>query len=279
MAGRLYGDELARILKVPILVVNRAGGSGVQGTTYVINGKKDGYILLAGSSTELVTVPAINKEVTYDPLKDLIPLGHFVFVPSFFAVRSDSPFKTFDELIGYARKNPGKLKNASTGLGTAAHFNLEILCAKSNIKITTIPFSSAGEAVTALLGGHVDMSSNSITIVGPQIKAGKLRALALSSKTRHPDFPDVPTAAELGHPDADFCVWFGAFAPKGVAQSVVDVLVPAMEKACKNPEVVQRATKVGFTAEYRNPEEFRQLLEAQIPMAKKIAQDARLSGK
>ncbi len=273
---RLFSEDLSRLLKVPVNVVNRAGSTGVQGTSYVVRSKKDGYTLLSGGGAAISFMPVLSKEVTYDPLKDLIPLGDFVSVPSVFAVRSDSPLKTLEELIEYARQNPGKLKNAAGGLGTPSYFNLEILCAKNKVKITSIPFASGGEALPALLGGHVDMSSNTITTLGPQIKAGKLRALAITSKIRDPDYPDIPTTSELGYPEANFLVWLGVFAPAGVSKTVLDVLIPSLENVFKNPEVVQRAKKARFSVEYKGPEEFRKMIESEIETIKKVAKSAGL---
>lgn len=274
--ARIYSEELARILKVPVNVVNRGGGAAIQGTTYVINAKKDGYTLLAAPGTPITIMPTISSEVTYDPLKDLIPLGQIASIPSLFAVQSDSPFKTLDELIEYARKNPGKLKNCAAGLGAESQFNLEILSAHNKIKITTIPYKSGGEALPALLGGHVDMASLSLSTLGSQIKAGKLRGLAIASKARHPDFPNIPTTAEVGHGYVCLLIWTGAFAPAGVPQSVLDVLIPTIEKAFKHPDVVDRAKKVGFTMEYRGPEEFRKFIESDIKIVQQVAKDANM---
>ena len=279
VAARAYSDDLAKALKVPVNVVNRAGGTGIQGVTYVIKGKKDGYTILGTTDTPLIIMPAISKEVAYDPLKDVIPIGYFGFAPSVFAVRADSPFKTLKELIEHARQNPGKLKNGAGGLGTESYFNLEILCFKEKIKITSIPFSSGGEAMPALLGGHVDMSSNTLATLGAQLRAGKLRGLAIASKKRHPDYPDVPTTSELGYPDVNFSVWMAVFAPTGVPQQVVDVLVPAVEKVLNNPDVVQRGTKLGIEVDYMGPEELRKHMESQIKIVEKVARDANIPKK
>jgi tripartite-type tricarboxylate transporter receptor subunit TctC len=274
--ARIYSEELARILKVPVNVVNRGGGAAIQGTTYVVNAKKDGYTLLAAPGTPITIMPTISSEVTYDPLKDLIPLGQIASIPSLFAVRTDSPFKTLDELIEYARKNPGKLKNCAAGLGAESQFNLEILCAHNKLKITTIPYKSGGEAMPALLGGHVDMASLSLSTLGSQIAAGKLRGLAITSKARHPNFPNVPTTAEAGHPYVNLRIWTGAFAPAGVPQSVLDVLIPAIEKTFKHPDVVDRAKKGNFTMEFRGPDEFRKFIESDIKTVQQVAKDANM---
>lgn len=276
IAARAYSDTLSKILKVPITVVNRAGGTGIQGTAYVIKGKKDGYTLLAATDTPLMVMPVISKEVTYDSLKDVIPLGHLGYAPAVFAVKSDSPFKTLAELVDYARKNPGKLKNASSGIGTESFFNLQLLCHKENIKITTIPFKSGGETMVSLLGGHTDLSSSSLASLGPQLKAGTLRGLAISTQKRQPDFPNIPTTAEVGYPEINLNVWLALYAPTGVPKQVVDVLIPAVEKAFKDPDVVQRAGNAGLVVEYFGPAETRKLLESGLAIIKRIAPEADL---
>jgi tripartite-type tricarboxylate transporter receptor subunit TctC len=276
LTARAYSDNLAKLLKVPVTVVNRGGGTGIQGVHYVIKSKKDGYTLLATTDTPLVVMPVISKEVTYDPLKDLIPIGHFGYAASIFAVRSDSPFKTLTELIDYARKNPGKLKNATSGLGTEANINLQILCSKEKVKITPIPFKGGGEATVALLGGNTDMISSSTGTLSQQLKAGTIRGLAISSRKRHPDFPNIPTTTELGHPDVNLVVWLALFAPAGVPRQVTDALVPAVEKAFKDPEVVQRGVKAGLVVEYLGPEDTRKLTESGLRAVKKVAQEADL---
>ncbi len=276
VTARAYSDNLAKMLKVPITVVNRAGGTGIQGTAYVIKSKKDGYTLLAATDTPLMVMPIISKEVTYDALKDLIPIGHIGYAPAVFAVKSDSPFKTLAELTEFARKNPGKLKNASSGIGTESFFDLQLFCHKENIKIATIPFKSGGEVMVSVLGGHTDLSSSSLPSLAPQLKAGTLRGLAISTRKRHPDFPNIPTTAELGYPEINLSVWMALFAPAGVPRQVIDVLVPAVEKTFKDPEVVQRAVNAGLMVEYLGPEDTRKLLESGIQIIKKLAPEADL---
>ncbi|MBP1698007.1 MAG: hypothetical protein H6Q41_3195 [Deltaproteobacteria bacterium] len=279
VAVRAYADDLSKALKGSILIVNRAGGTGIQGVTYVVKGKKDGYTLLGTTGTPLIIMPNISREVTYDPVKDLIPIGRLGSAPSVFAVRSDSPFKTLKELIEYARQNPGKLKNGAGGVGTESNFNLAILCSKEKINITSVPFQSGGEAVPALLGGHVDMSSNTLASLGAQVKAGKLRGLAIGTKKRHPDFPDVPTVAEVGHPEANFAVWFAVYAPAGTPKQVVDVLVPAVEKVFHSPEVIQRCAKLGIEHDYMGPADTRKLIETQLQIVEKVAKEAGMQKK
>ena len=159
---------------------------------------------------------------------------------------------------------------------TESHFSIELLCYHKNIKITTVPFKSGAESLTALLGGHVDMASNTLSSLSSQIVAGKFRALSISSKTRHPDFPNIPTTAELGYPFINLMAWWGFYVPAGIPQTAVNVLVPAVEKASKNPEVTQRVTRLGFTAEYKGPEELRKFLEEETKTVRKVAESAGL---
>jgi tripartite-type tricarboxylate transporter receptor subunit TctC len=125
----------------------------------------------------------------------------------------------------------------------------------------------------------VDLSCSSLATFSPHIKAGKLRGLAITSKARHPDFPDIPTTAELGYPYVNMRIWSGAFAPAGVPQSVLDVLIPAIEKTLKHPDVINRGTKAGFTMEYKGPEEFRKFIESEIKLVEKIVKDTNMTKK
>jgi tripartite-type tricarboxylate transporter receptor subunit TctC len=279
LATRTYTPELAQNLKTRIIVVNRPGASGVTGAVYVVRAKKDGYTLFAGGMGNVSVVPLISSDMAFNPLKDLVPVGYFGDVPSVFAVRADSPFKTLKELIDYARKNPGKLKNSDGGLMTASQFNLEILCTNNNINITTIPFVGGGDALVALLGGHVDMTSSSVTGLGPQIKAGKLRPLAIVANKRFPQFPDIPTTTELGYAYVSFKNWFGIFAASGTPQSALNVLVPAVEKTFKNPAVVERAAGAYIVVDYMGPVEFRKHVESEIHLVETIMKNPKMQGK
>jgi tripartite-type tricarboxylate transporter receptor subunit TctC len=172
ITARIYSEKLAQALKVPVTVVNRPGGGGIQGVLYVTRAKRNGYTILSATGSNIVLVPIITPEATFDVLRDFFPLGQFGSVPSVFVVRDDSPIKSFRELVEYARKNPGKLSNAVAGCGTGSYCNLQILVAKNNLNINTIPFKSGAETTTALLGGHVDMTFVTQPAVGAHLKAG-----------------------------------------------------------------------------------------------------------
>lgn len=280
IVARIYREELARTLKVPVVVINRPGGGGVQATLYVARAKKDGYTLLSASGSTMVIAPIITPEATFDINRDFFPLGYFGSIPpSVFAVRNDSPIKSFGEMVEYARKNPGKLKSAVGGLGTAGYCNLLILCANANINIGLIPFKSGGESAIAILGGHVDMAAGGFINMGSHIKAGTLRPLAVVSKTRYPSYPNIPTTAEAGYPYVNYTEGIGLYAPIGLPQSVLRVLIPAVEKVSKKPEVIERAAAVEFLADYKDPGEFRKYIESQTRIWEKVYKDMGLSVK
>jgi tripartite-type tricarboxylate transporter receptor subunit TctC len=275
--ARIFNDKLARVLQVPVNVVNRAGGSGIEGTNYVAKAKKDGYTLLWGTIISMTLLPIMSKEVPYDAAKDFKPLAHFLTVPSVFAVKSDSEFKTMGELIEYARQNPGKLKAAASGSMTVSAFNLALLCSKNNVNIVTIPFEGGGEIISSILGGHVAIAASTLAGLGPQIRAGKLRGLAITSPTRHPDFPNMPTTVELGLPYMNINMWQGIFAPAGTPDSALNVLAPALESVSKNQEFIQLAVKAGLTVDYKGPKQFQELIASETPVIRQIAKEAKLS--
>jgi tripartite-type tricarboxylate transporter receptor subunit TctC len=277
IAARIYSDELGRTLNTTITAVNRPGGGGMQGAAYVAKAKKDGYTLLAGSGAGLVNGPVLRrKECPYDPSKDFFPLGNFVSTSTVFAVKSDSPFKTLADLKEFARKNPGKIKAGIGGVDNDSHFNLKLFESSNKIKITAIPFKGGGESLAAILGGHVDMASNTLSTFSENIKAGKLRALCVVSKTRYPDFPDVPTTLEIGEKEVNLSSWQGVFVTGGVPQNVINVLVPAFEKIFRNPELQKMAEKAQFRPDYMGPEEYRTFIEMCTQKVEAMAKEANL---
>ncbi|MFC1815538.1 Bug family tripartite tricarboxylate transporter substrate binding protein [Thermodesulfobacteriota bacterium] len=274
---RIYSEDLTRELNVPIILVNRPGGSGVRGFTYLTSAKKDGYTLAQGASATIIFASVfMRKNVPYDVQKDLAPIGHFATMPGVITVRSDSPFQTLDELVEYARNNPGKLKHGSAGVSVQDTINVKLLSLRKNVKISQIPFKGGAGALTAILGGHSDMCGNVFSTVGPHIKAGALRGLATFSEKRHKNFPNIPTLKELGYGSGYLIPWYSFFAPEGVPQARLDVLITAFKRVSQNPEVVRRLTNAGYVVDYKNPEEFRKIIASDLRTVEKIARDAGL---
>ena len=266
---RLLGEEVGKILNVQMTVMNKPGASMTLATDAVVRSKKDGYTLLYASATPLVYAPVTNpKIVPYDPLKDLEPLGGEAVFPFTVTVQEGAPWKTFPELVDYAKKNPGKLRVATPGVLSTDNFNVQVVQALTGAQFTHVPMAS-GPAI-ALLGGHVELTFSPITEVSQYVQAGKLRILLLSTKLSQ--FPKVPTIRDFGYKQDLFTGWFGFFAPSGIPDDVKKVLVPAIEKAFKNPELKAKIEKLEFSVDYKPPEEFKKMLLEEYERASAIAE-------
>jgi len=197
LVGRAIGSEMAKILKTPVIIVNKPGGGGAIGADFVVRSKKDGYTILFAISG-IYYAHAMNPEtVPYNPLTDLEPLCSAVSVPMTIPVHSESSWKTFQELMAYMKQNPGKVRGSSTGVGSVGFFNYEVIRIETGNAINMIPYKGASPALTALLGRHVETSGLSLGLVAAHVNAGKLRILLTSQKT--PEFPDIPTLKQLGY--------------------------------------------------------------------------------
>lgn len=272
ISGRAVGEQLSKILKVPVVAINKPGAGGVEGTDFVAKASKDGYTLLFASSAPIVAIPVIQaKTVPYHPIRDLEPLGKAVSSPMVIAVKSDSQWKSLKGLIDYANANPEKLRLGHTGRGTVTDLNIAIIGKAAGVKITAVPFKGGAPAIAATLGGHVDGNSLTLAPNLPHIRAGKIRALVISDKSSQAS--QVPTAAEAGFPNIKLLgAWVGAFAPAGTPESVMNVLVPAFEKAINSPEVVKTIEAVGVSLAYLNPAEFKKSIKEQIEVVHDIAE-------
>lgn len=253
LAARPMAEELSKLLKVPILVINRPGAGGALGTEAVVKASKDGYTLLYTANATLTFRRVIDPGTTpYDPFKDLVSLGLAMRIPVILAFRSDLPYKNFAEMVEFAKKNPGKVRVGTAGAGTVGDFTIATVNALTGAGITMVPFKGASPAVTDVLGGHIEGVALALGVVSSHMKSGALRGAAISS--RFPDFPDVPTLPELGYRQNIFGLWLGFFAPSGVPAEVVGVLVPAIEKVVKDPAMAARLLSRGLVQEYATPE-------------------------
>jgi len=258
ISARILVDEMAKILGTQIIVLNKPGASLTLGTDAVVRSKKDGYTLGYTSSGALVYTRVTNPEtVPYDPAKDLEPLGVYVFYPLTVTVQESSPWKTLPELVDYAKKNPGKLRVSTSGIGSTDHFNVGIIQSLTGTQFTHVPFKGGESVVTALLGSHVEVTFDTLSKVLPHVEAGKLRILVISKKRA--EFPNIPTLTELGYKQGMISAWFGFYAPAGIPEEVKNTLVSAIEKAINNPELKAKTEKLGFIVDYKSPAESRKL--------------------
>ena len=223
MLARSVGQVLTERLKQPFIIDNRPGGGGNIGTEHVVRSAPDGYTLLVGSVGPIAINQTLYKNLSYDPLKDLVPVVQIADVPNVLVVHPSVPAKTFEEFLAYVKANPGKLNYGSTGVGTSSHLSSFMLSQRLGVETLHVPYKGAN-ALNDLLAGRLQFMFATIPSVIQQVKAGKLRALAVSSLKPSRSLPGVPTVAEKGLPGFEAGSWFGFFAPKGTPASVIATL-------------------------------------------------------
>jgi tripartite-type tricarboxylate transporter receptor subunit TctC len=270
ITGRLVAEELSKILGTPVIVLNKPGASMTLGTDVVARSKKDGYTIAYTNTSAIIYAKVSNPEVVpYDPFKDLEPLGLHVFFSNVVAVHESSPWKTFSELIDDAKKNPEKIRVGTPGIGSLSHFCLALMETLTGAKFNHIPLKGTQPMITNLMGKHLEVIITAPSQVLPFVSEGKARALAVSKKT--PQLPDVPTLTELRYNQDLLSAWFALYAPAGVPEEVKKVLVPAIEKAIKTPEMRPKIEKLGFVVEYKSPQELRKIMTEDYETASAIA--------
>jgi tripartite-type tricarboxylate transporter receptor subunit TctC len=272
LAGRAIGAELAKILKTPVIINNKPGGGATVGADFVAKGMKDGYTLLFANSNIYYAHAMNPEEVPYNPLTDLDPLCLAISTPLTVAVNADAPWKTFQELIDYMKKNPGKVRGSSTGMGGVGHFNFEVITSETGAPVNMIPYKGASPAMIALMGKHVEVSILSLSLIYPHIQAGKLRALLISKKV--PELPNVPTLKQLGYKNDLSSVRFAFYGPVGLPDSVKKVLVSPLEKAVKAPEVVKAMAQIGAMEDFVPGPEFKKMMADEYGMVQKLLKGA-----
>ena len=252
-SARALAEQLSRELKVAIVPVNRPGAGGALGTEMVVKSKPDGYTIILTNNASLVFRSILDpKTANYNPLTDLTPLGLAMRSPSILAVRGDARYKTLNELIEHAKENPGSVRVGTAGAGSVGDFCVLTLNSLTGAGLTTVPFTGASPAVTALLGGHVEGVVLALGTMTGHLRSGTLRGIVMSSK--YPDFPDIPILSELGYSQPLFGVWVGFFAPAGVPAEITRTLVPALERAIRSPAIGAKLRPLGMLMDYSPPE-------------------------
>jgi tripartite-type tricarboxylate transporter receptor subunit TctC len=253
IACRAMAEELSKLLKVPVIVVNKPGAGGTLGTDSAVKAKKDGYTIVLTNNAALIYNRILTPEsVAYDPFKDLTPLGLTTRFPLLLIVRPDAPYKNFNEMVEFAKKNPGKVRVGTVGSGSVGHFTVEIVNSLTGAELIMVPFKGASPGVTALLGGHVEGGMLALGTLLGHLKSGAMKGLLTSNKI--PDYPDIPTLSQLGYRQNLFGVWLAFFAPVGVPPEVPKALIPAIEKAAKDPAVASKLSSLGMIQDYVSPD-------------------------
>jgi tripartite-type tricarboxylate transporter receptor subunit TctC len=270
--GRAIADKLKDRLGQPVIVENKPAAGGTVATAEVAKAAPDGYTMVLAFNGPLAITPLLSK-VPYDVHKDLTPVIITSSQPNVLAVNAQLPVKSVQELVAYARANPGKLNFASVGNGSSSHLNAELLKSMAGIDIVHIPFNGSPPAVTATIQNETQMIFAVMQPLQPQIQAGKLRALAVTSAKRFPLLPDLPTIAESGYPGFDALAWNGVLVPAATPKPVVQRLNAEINAILKDPDVVQRMHAAGFDLVGGTPEDFGALIKAEsekwVPVIRK----------
>jgi tripartite-type tricarboxylate transporter receptor subunit TctC len=258
ISGQITAEAMKKYLNQPVVLNFKPGAVQAIATEFVKTSKPDGYTLLYLAQGNLTAKITKDKQEGV-PLKfqidDLEALGAGPYSPYTVAVNADSPWKTMEDFISAARKSPGSLNFGSDGIGASAHLLMEFFSQKAGISLNHIPFQGGGPAVTALLGGHVQIIAFSVTTLGAQVKpGGGLRPLLVFDKKRDLFLPDVPTALEKGY-DIALSSWQGLRAPKGLPKPVSAILIDAFQKTMKDPQIIQSMAKFDCSVTYFSPEE------------------------
>jgi tripartite-type tricarboxylate transporter receptor subunit TctC len=255
VVGRVVMQKVGELLGQQFVIDNRAGASGVLGSDIVAKSPPDGYTLMVHSTTHLGNAH-LYKKLQYDTLKDFAPVGLLAAQPGALVVHPSLPVKSVKEFVALARARPGQINYSSSGNGSAPHLSMALFESMSGIKLVHIPYKGGAPQVTALVSGETQASLGTISTVVAQVKAGRLRALGVSSAQRSGTMPDVPTIAESGVPGYEMNPWIAVFAPAGTPREIVVRLNTEINKALKTPEVSKNLSSQALDPWFGTPEEF-----------------------
>ena len=264
IAARMLAAPLSAALGQAIVVDNRGGANGVIAAVAVKRADPDGHTLMMQYSGYHVISPNVSKQPPQWEAKDLQAVANVLSAPQVVVVRAGLPVKNMTELVAYAKANPGKLNYASSGNGSLQHVTGAMLEQQAGIQMTHIPYKGTGPTIQDMLGNQVDLTFGTPPPFIPHIQSGKMRALAVTGKTRLSSLPDVPTTAEAGLPKLDAASWFAVFAPAKTPRAVVDKLAEEIAKVMATPAFKQRATDLGASADYMNPQQLGDFSAAEL---------------
>ncbi len=275
ITARLVASELETTLGQKIIVENRPGASGVIGAGAVAKSPADGYTLYFAIGSHTIA-PAINKQITYDTVKDFTAISQVSSTPNMFAVKADSPIKSLADLVQAAKEKPGVLTYSSPGYGTTTHLTVAIIEQAAGVKFTHVPYKTSTAAVEAASTGEVTLASTSIFTGGAMVKEGKMRALAVVGDKRMDAFPDVPTFKELGYQGVIGDSWMGLLAPAGTPKVIVAKLEAAVGKAFENDEFRKKMLNLGALPVASSAEAFQKRIEYEVREFKTLAEKTNL---
>jgi tripartite-type tricarboxylate transporter receptor subunit TctC len=261
--ARIASQFLPAKLGQPIVIENRAGAGGAIGARAAAAAPPDGYTLMVGNTSTLAAIPAVSTSAGYDPVKDFAPIVKITEGYQILVVHPSSPWKTLKEFIDHAKANPGKLNYATTGPGGLPHLAGELFILRSGTKLTPVSYRSGGESLNAVLSQTVNLTFENVAILLTQIRAGKVRALAVQNRTRAALAPEIPTMAEAGVPDCEANTFFGLVAPAKTPEPILKKLNAAMNEGLASADIQKVITNLGTEAKPNSPQDFADYIATQ----------------
>jgi tripartite-type tricarboxylate transporter receptor subunit TctC len=276
LAARMLAQAMTPVVGQSVVADNRAGGNGNIAAIAVKRAEPDGYTLLMQYSGYHVISPLVSKTASPWEQKDFQPVANVLSAPQIIVLRADLPIKNMAELVAYAKAHPGKLNYASSGNGSLQHVTGAMLEQQAGIQMVHVPYKGTGPALQDLLGGQVDLTFGTAPPFMPHIQSGKLRVVAVTSKTRLPSLPDVPTTAEAGFSGVDAASWFAVFAPAAVPKPVIDKLTADISQVVNTPAFKQKALEQGATADYQTPQQLGDKVKSDLVRWAGVVKSARI---
>ena len=274
--ARLVGERLTVIYKQPVLVDNKPGVSGTVGTRVAAKSKNDGYTLFLGQTGEIVVNRALMKDLGYDPMKEMTPVVLIGNAPLVMLAPADAPYNTVAEFIAQARAKPGEFSYGTVGAGTPGHLAAVALGLGSKTSMVHVPYKGVGPLMNDLMAGRLQAFFSSASAAVPQVKGGKLKALAVTTQQRMASLPQVPTVAESGLPGFSYTLWGGLFAPAGTPAAIIDSLNHEVNTLLATPEIRARFDADGVTVPKNTPAEFADYVRSEAIKFEKLVKDANL---
>lgn len=272
LVARALGKEIAKSLGQPVIVENRPGAGTVIGTSAVARSAPDGYTLLLSSFAFAVN-PSLDRKLPYDTQTAFVPVALLGRAPNVLVVRADSPYQSLEELIADAKKHPAKLTYGSFGIGSSAHLAAELLKKRAGIDMVHVPYQGAGPAMNELLAGQIHLIITTASSASGGIASGRLRALAVTSAERSPQFPGVPTFGEAGVKNYATEAWHGVHAPQGTPQAILEKLNQAINEVASHPEYRQHLLTEGIVPQAVTPQQFGTFVESEAHTWRTLIKD------
>lgn len=264
IGARIIAPYLSQRLKRPLIVENKPGATGAIGIKQVARAAPDGATMLLGTSSSMGSSPAVYADLPYDVLKDFVPVGTIATNEVALVVHPSLPVNDVREFVAYAKANPGRIAYGTSGIGSTFHLGSELFAMQTNTVFTHVPYKGAGPAAQDLVAGHIQMMMEALSTAAPNIRAGKVKALGITSPKRNPRFPDIPTLAEQGVTGCDYAQWIALFLPAATPKPIVEALNAELNAMLSESEVSDKFAELGMQAAPGTPEVLASRVRADI---------------